>query len=46
MTPRVIEARYVDDYVIWLRFDDGRGKMKQVLRLNFYMIMLRIRIIE
>ncbi len=23
MTPRVIEARNVDDYVIWLRFDDG-----------------------
>ena len=23
MIPRVIEARYAGDYVIWLRFDDG-----------------------
>jgi hypothetical protein len=23
MIPRVVEARYVDDYIIWLRFNDG-----------------------
>jgi len=23
MIPRVIDARYVGDYVIWLRFNDG-----------------------
>ena len=23
MIPRLIEARYAGDYVIWLRFDDG-----------------------
>ena len=23
MIPRVLEARYSGDYVIWLRFDDG-----------------------